>query len=698
MTHRLGFDIGGTFTDFALYDEVSGELRLGKRLSTPADPSIGALAGVNSLLGEHSIPIGTLTHAVHATTVAANALIERKGAPTALLTTKGFRDILEIGRSKRHSLYDLQVDKLRALVPRELRFGVLERIAADGTVLTPLDEADVVDVARQLRKLGIKSLAVCFLHSYRNPIHESQAFELLRGELPDVSISLSSEVSPKIREFERTSTTAANAYVAPIVRNYLGALERGLHMAGYQGGLHVMQSNGGIASLDTARQHPIRIVESGPAAGALVAALYGKLAGFANLLSFDMGGTTAKLCLIENGSPRFAHTLEVDKALMKPGSGIPLNIQAIDLVEIGAGGGSIASADAGILRVGPHSAGADPGPICYGRGGTLPTVTDSDLILGYLNPGYFLGGRMSLAHDAAKEGLKIHVADPLGLDVATAAWGIHHIVNSNMEGAAREVTVQRGRDPRDYSMVAFGGAGPVHATRLAKNLGIPHVLVPMGAGVTSAIGLLTAKPKFDLVRTFVTLLELEMLSLVNGLFEEMETEAMQMLKLAGADGNFVVQRTAHMRYVGQGYDIEVPVPSGHLGAEQVAHLRARFEDVYRGLYGYGDADGLVRATDWYVSVTGHWPELKLAYEAARGDSSAAAALATNPSRPVYFPEAAGYIDSPVYDRYRLRPGVEGRGPAIVEERESTTVIPPGCGWRIDGYRTLIIDFDATNNV
>jgi N-methylhydantoinase A len=695
MTQRLGFDIGGTFTDFALYDEATGELRIGKRLTTPTDPSIGALAGIHDLLTEHRIGIGDLTHAVHGTTVAANALIERKGAKTALLTTLGFRDILEIGRSKRHSLYDLQVDKVRPLVPRELRLGVRERIAADGTVLTPLDEVAVHEIARKLKALGVRSLAICFLHSYRNPIHESQAFELLRSELgPEVSISLSHEVSPKIREFERASTTAANAYVAPIVRNYLTGLEEGLHRAGYTGNLHVMQSNGGIASLHTAAQHPIRIVESGPAAGALVAALYGKMAGFNNLLSFDMGGTTAKLCLIEEGAPQFAHVLEVDKDLMRPGSGIPLNIQAIDLVEIGAGGGSIAKAEAGILKVGPESAGADPGPICYGGGGSRPTVTDSDLVLGYLNPDYFLGGRMGLALGAAKEGLKKDVADPLGVDMAMAAWGIHHIVNTNMEGAAREVTVQRGRDPRDYSMVAFGGAGPVHAIRIAKNLGLPRVLVPMGAGVTSAIGLLAAKPKFDLVRSFVTTLDPEMLPGLNGLFVDMEAEAAQMLQMAGAAGHYVVQRSAHMRYVGQGYDIEVPVPSGHLGLEEVVSLRSTFEDVYRRLYGYGDANAPVRATDWYVSVTGSWPELKLAFDTSQEPGSVDGARATSPSRPVYFPEAGGYTDCPVYDRYRLHSGMAGDGPAIVEERESTTVIPPGCRWRVDAYRTLIIEFEA----
>ena len=691
MSLRLGFDIGGTFTDFALYDDTNGEVLVGKSLTTPADPSVGALMGLESFLAERALPLVDVKYAVHATTVAANALIERKGARTALVTTHGFRDVLEIGRSKRSSLYDLQVERPQPLVSRALRIGVRERIDASGVVVTPLDEDELRRAARQLADAGVESVAVCFLNAYRNPDHELRAEAVLRDEMgAGVSIALSHALSGRIREYERASTVAASAYVAPTVDRYLASLENGLSGGGYRHGLYVMQSNGGIASVGTARRFPIRIVESGPAAGALVAAVYATASGYSEIVCFDMGGTTAKLCLFEDGKPQFTHTFEVDMKLMAPDSGLPLNIEAIDLVEIGAGGGSIARADHGMLQVGPESAGADPGPICYGLGGDRPTVTDADLVLGYLNAEYFLGGRMTLDTAASEAMVTQQIAEPLRLDLAGAAYGVHRVVNANMEGAARQVTVQRGRDPRDFSMVAFGGAGPVHAAGLARSLGMQRVLVPFGAGVTSAIGLLSAKPKFDLARSYVSPLEPAILEPVNRLFADMTAAATRQLRAAGARQPFIIERSAHMRYEGQGYDIEVRLPGpGELTADDLVTLRQVFDREYATTYGYAEPDAVIKSTDWYLTAIGTWPGLRLSKEAEiTGEDAVPVPRSV---RPVYFPETGWVQDCPVYDRYLLPPGVSASGPAIVEERESTTVVPPGCAWRIDAYRTLIIE-------
>jgi N-methylhydantoinase A len=689
MSYRLGFDIGGTFTDFALYDDSTGNVLIGKSLTTPADPSVGALKGMAAFLNEQHTSLDKVQYAVHATTVAANALIERKGSITALVTTRGFRDVLEIGRSKRHSLYDLQVERPEVLVPRRLRFEVSERISATGEVVSPLQEDEFRQTIRAFPDLGVEAVAICFLHSYRNAAHELRAAEIVREELGDaLSVALSHDVSGRIREYERSSTAAANAYVAPIVDRYLEALEAGMARAGYGQHLYVMQSNGGIASSASARRYPVRIVESGPAAGALVASLYGQAAGYGDLVCFDMGGTTAKLCLFENGHPRFTHMFEVDMKLMAPDSGLPLNIEAIDLVEIGAGGGSIARTVHGTLQVGPESAGADPGPMCYARGGKEPTVTDADIVLGYLNPSYFLGGKMQLDARAAEAGILEHVAEPLGLSLIEGAWGIHRVVNASMEGAARQVTIERGRDPREASMVAFGGAGPVHAVALAQSLGMQRVLVPLGAGVTSAIGLLSAKPKFDLATSYVTELTVESIDAINQIFGRMMDEATRLLEDAGATSPFEFRRTAHMRYEGQGYDIEVPLPEGVMTPLAIEVLRATFDKVYATSYGYAEADARVWASDWYLTATGFWPGLDLSSEKVEERSEPEAPTSY---RRVYFSETDWVERCPVYDRYNLVAGAFGEGPAIIEERESTTVVPPGCRWRIDPYRTLIVE-------
>src|SRR6185503_16271130 len=492
MSARIGVDIGGTFTDLVVIDERTGAIRVGKVLTTAKDPAHGVEQGVQTLLDEARVAPARVRAVVHGTTLATNALIERKGARTALLTTAGFRDALEIGREGRYDMYDLLIDPPAPLVPRHLRFEVPERLLPDGSVLRPLDEAAARRVISQLVDAGVEALAICLLHAYLNPAHERRLAELVRQAAPHLAVSCSSDVVPEIREYERTSTTTANVYVVPLMARYLEDLERRLAGLGVPGQLYVMQSSGGIALPPLARRLPIRLVESGPAAGALAAAQAARERGDARLLSFDMGGTTAKACVIDGGAPLVAREFEVARAdRFKKGSGLPIRVPVIEMIEIGAGGGSLARVDRmGLLKVGPDSAGADPGPACYNLGGKVPTVTDADLLLGYLDPGFFLGGRMRLDTEAARRAVEEKVARPLGFDVTQAAWAIHRVVNENMAAAARIHGIERGKDLRAYPLFAFGGAGPVHGWHVGRILRVPRVLVPFAAGAASALGLL----------------------------------------------------------------------------------------------------------------------------------------------------------------------------------------------------------------
>ena len=500
---RLGVDIGGTFTDLVVVDEITGRLSVGKVLTTPKDPAHGVEQGIIALLTDAGVAAAAVRAVAHGTTLATNALIERKGARTALLTTAGFRDAIEIGREGRYDMYDLFIDPPAPLVPRHLRREVGERIGPDGAVIRPLDEAGARAVVRELVTEGIEAVAICLLHAYVNPAHERRLAAIVAEIAPDVSVSCSSDVVPEIREYERTSTTTANVYVVPLMARYLEDLERRLGESGIPGQLYVMHSAGGIVLPPLARRVPIRLVESGPAAGALAAARAASERDEPRLLSFDMGGTTAKACVIDGGAPLVGREFEVARAdRFKKGSGLPIRVPVIEMIEIGAGGGSIARVDRlGLLKVGPDSAGADPGPACYNLGGRLPTVTDADLVLGYLDAGFFLGGRMPLDRDAARRAIEEHVARPLGLDVTAAAWGIHRVVNENMAAAARIHAIERGRDLRSYPLFAFGGAGPVHCWQVARVLRVPRILIPFAAGAMSAYGLLAAPLAFDFVRT-----------------------------------------------------------------------------------------------------------------------------------------------------------------------------------------------------
>jgi N-methylhydantoinase A len=691
MSSRVGVDIGGTFTDLVVVDEATGAVRVGKVLTTSKDPAHGVEQGVQALLAEARVEASSVRAVVHGTTLATNALIERKGARTALLTTSGFRDTLEIRSEGRYDMYDLFIDPPAPLVPRHLRREVSERLLPDGSVLRPLDEASARAEIAALVRDGVEAVAICLLHAYVNPAHERRLAALVREIAPELPVSCSSEVVPEIREYERTSTTAANVYVVPLMARYLGDLEQRMLDLGLPGQLYVMQSSGGIALPEEARRLPIRLVESGPAAGALAAALSARERGQARLLSFDMGGTTAKACVIDDGVPLVAREFEVARAdRFKKGSGLPVRVPVIEMIEIGAGGGSIARVDRlGLLKVGPDSAGADPGPACYGLGGRLPTVTDADLILGYLDGEFFLGGRMRLDRAAAARAIEEHVARPLGLDLTGAAWGIHRLVNENMAAAARIHGIERGKDLRSYPLFAFGGAGPVHCWQVAKILKVPRILLPFGAGAMSAYGLLAAPLAFDFVRTRRERLDHPDWAAINRLLEDMEAEGRRRLARAGvAAAEVRVERVAEMRYLGQGHEVEAPLPGGPLSAGSLTAITASFEAAYRALYHRLPQGVAIEALNWRVTTAGPAPEVSMRQA---GPSQAGARAALKGERRAWFAEAQAYVDTPVYDRYALGPGAEFAGPAIVEERESTAVIGPGGRCHVDAGLTLVIE-------
>ncbi len=686
---RIGVDVGGTFTDFVMVEEARGLIFTGKRLTTSGDPSIAIIEGTERLLGEAGTPIGAVDSIVHGTTLVTNTVIERKGAKVGLITTKGFRDSIEMGSEIRYDLYDLFLERPEPLAPRYLRLEVDERIDAAGKVLRSLDPDDLRAAGTALLKEGVEAIAVCFLHSYRNDAHERLAKEVLQELAPGLPVCISSEVAPEIREFERGSTTVANAYVLPLMRDYLARLEHRLREMGLTGTLYVMLSGGGITTIRAAQQFPIRLIESGPAAGAMGAAFYSRLIGEDHLISFDMGGTTAKMCLIDGGRPEHAHEFEAARVRrFRKGSGLPLKVPVIDLIEIGAGGGSLARVDQmGLLKVGPESAGSQPGPVCYNRGGTEPAVTDADLLLGYLSPEYFLGGEMALDLGAVRDAITERVARPLGLGITQAAAGIHSIVNENMAAATRMYIAEKGRDPRRYTMIAFGGAGPVHAYGLAKLLKLRRIVCPLGAGVMSALGFLVAPSAIDFVRSYVARLEGIDWDHLNRLFDEMEEEGRLLLADAGVT-DVEIRRHADMRYVGQGFEISVPMPAGRLGPGSLADIREQFFTTYERLFDRRIAEVPIEALTWRLSASGPVPDIRLHF-AGVGTGEQEARKGT---RDVYFPET-GFVACPVYSRYALREGAELRGPAVIEERESTAVVGADARITVDRYLNLIIDID-----
>ena len=688
---RVGVDVGGTFTDFVLVDEKRDLIFTGKRLTTPEDPGLAITDGLERLVSESGTSVPELDAVVHGTTLVANTIIERKGAKVGLITTKGFRDSLEMGREIRYDLYDLFFEKPEPLAPRFLRQPVDERIDAKGNVLRPLDENTLGAAAEKLVAEGVEAIAICFMHAYANDAHERQAKEILDAKYPDMPITTSTEVAPEIREYERANTACANAYVLPLMQRYLGDLSQKLSDQGLKQPLYLMQSGGGIASVTRGQAAPIHLIESGPAAGATAGAFYGRLTGTERVISFDMGGTTAKMCLIEEYEPEHAHEFEAGRVRrFKKGSGLPLKVPVIDLIEIGAGGGSLARVDnMGLLKVGPDSAGSEPGPVCYGLGGTQPAVTDADLLLGYLSPEYFLGGEMDLDLGLVKDAVEEKLANVTGLSVEEVAAGIHTIVNENMASATRMYIAEKGRDPRRYALVASGGAGPVHAYGMAKLLKISRVICPLGAGVLSALGFLVAAPGTDSVRSYVSRLENLDWDRLNRLFREMEEEAMAQIVEAGADpATVTMRRRADMRYSGQGFEIDVPVPDGEMDGSAADVMRQSFLDKYQELFGRQIDDLPIEALTWRIYASGPTPNVELNFAGQQIDEEPS----DKGERQVYFPET-GYATCRIYNRYALKPGDSFRGPAVIEERESTAVAGPDTTVSIDKYLNLVIDID-----
>jgi 5-oxoprolinase (ATP-hydrolysing) len=691
--YRVGFDIGGTFTDFVLYDADSAEVRVHKCLTTPDDPSLGALEGLNEILAGAGLGTADVSHLIHGTTLVTNAIIERQGAKLALLTTQGFRDILEMGTEQRYDIHDLFLEFPEPLVPRALRREIDERMSRDGDVVVALDLDQVRSQAADLVAAGVEAIAVCFLHAYKNPAHEQVVRDLLSDAYPQIAVSLSSDVQPELREYERTSTTTANAYVQPLMQRYVDRLVEAFTEQGFAGQFHLMQSAGGLVSPKTAVAYPIRLLESGPAGGGLATAFFGGRVGKSDVISFDMGGTTAKACLIENGKANVAPMLEAARVhRFKKGSGLPIKAPVIDMIEVGAGGGSIARFDKlGLLKVGPGSAGADPGPACYGKGGTEPTVTDANLLLGYLDPAFFLGGRMSLDKKASESALA-RVAKPLNLTAIEAAWGIYDIVCESMAGAARVHIVEKGRDPRRYSMVAMGGAGPAHAARVARKLGVGEVIVPPASGAASALGFLVAPISFEFARSLPSLLDEMDFGAVNDLLAELEKEGRTLLSDAGVEASDVtVTRHAEMRYFGQMREIDVPLQAETLDAGSVEQAKAAFDTEYKRLYAHLYEGPPVQALNWRVLCSGPTPEVEM------GSLEANDGASLKGRRQAYFPEAGGFVEVPVHDRYALAPGQSIEGPAIIEERESTTVVPPGDSLAVDDLFNLCLTIGRETN-
>ena len=688
--YRLGCDIGGTFTDFVLLDDKTGEIRINKCLTTPQDPSDAVEQGIRDL--EQRTPgfVRELEEVIHGTTLVINSIIERKGARTGLITTKGFRDVLELAREIRYAPYDIFSEFPKPLIPRRFRLEVDERIRSDGTVLKPLDPREVRRVVRRLVEQGAESIAVCLINSFENPAHELMINEIIEREAPDTSVSISYEVLPQIREYERTSTTVTNAYVKPLTGRYLARLSHRLEAIGFEGKLFIMLSSGGITSVDTAARFPVRIIESGPTAAVISGQYYGKLFNIPDMFCFDMGGTTAKSCLIQGGVAGVVPTFEVGRVqrFMK-GSGLTIQVPVVDLMEIGAGGGSIAKVSKmGTLQVGPESSGADPGPICYGRGGTEPGVTDADLLLGYLDENYFLGGEMRLDKETARKGIEERIAGPLGVPFIDAVWGIHDLINETMAAAAKTHIAEKGGNPKVVTVAAFGGAGPVHAYGLARKLGAPRFIVPPNAGVGSALGFFTAPRAFDLVRSHKVAVDLADFDEIERIFKAMEAEGVKTLRKTGQEEAVTCERSVDVRYIGQGSETNIPVPESDFNQVKKGEILRRFHVIYKKLYGRTYPDSPVEFINFRVRASLPERLLRLPKIQKNGTSLQ---KAVKGERQAYSGMAKDFIPHTVYDRYELQPEARFEGPAIVEERESTVIVGENTSVAVDEYGFLWVD-------
>jgi len=691
-TYRLGCDIGGTFTDFVLVNDETGEFQINKCLTTPADPSDAVEQGIQELLKRSPGFMPHINEIIHGTTLVINAILERKGAKTGLITTKGFRDVLELGRELRYDAYDIFAEYPQPLVPRYLRHEVSERITSDGRTMIELDAAEIQSVLSKLLDLGIESLAVCLINSYENPIHEKKIKEIVLQTAPNLSLSTSFEVLPQIREYERTCTTATNAYVKPITAKYLNKLSTRLESLGFKGKLFIMLSSGGITSVETAREFPVRIIESGPTAAVIASQHYGKMFEIRDIFCFDMGGTTAKSCLIQKGQAGLVSTFEVGRVQrFKKGSGLPIQVPVVDLMEIGAGGGSIARmSKMDLLQVGPESAGADPGPACYGRGGKDPTVTDADLVLGYLDPNYFLGGTMPLDKLASEKAIEEKVANPLGASTVEAAFGIHDLINETMAAAAKTHIAEKGGNPNIVTISAFGGAGPVHAYGLAKKIGAPRILVPPLAGVGSALGFFTAPVAFDLSRSHRVSLDDADFNEVEGLFEALENEGAVILQEADEEQKIIFERTIMMRFVGQGAETDLPLERKPFHQWKKTEIRDLFDNTYKKLYGRTYPETPVEFVTFKVRAS--LPERPfripplantegILEDCIKGERNAFSLLKKE------------FIPFKVYDRLKLFPGASIEGPAIIEEKESTIIIGEDAKASVDEFGFVWINLN-----
>jgi N-methylhydantoinase A len=683
MRARLGVDVGGTFTDVALWDAASGRVTALKLPSVPADPAEGILAGIRAILERDGVAPDALAFVAHGTTVATNALLEGKGARTALVTTHGFRDLLEIARQKRPDLYDLQADTPPPLVPRDQRWEVRERLLADGTVLQKLRREDLAAMLDALTAADerVEAIAVCFLYSFLDPTHERQAAEVIHERAPGIHVSLSSDVSPEFREYERLSTTVLNAYLGPLISRYVRRFDEDVRRLGVPVAPYINQSNGGVISTAAAAERPVRTLLSGPSAGVSGAAWVARVAGIDALITFDMGGTSTDVARVEGGRP----VIVGERAI----GGYPVRIPALEIESVGAGGGSIAWVDSGgALKVGPESAGAAPGPACYGRGGRRPTVTDANVALGRLSSTHLLDGGMPLSPDLAREALE-GLGKQLGLSAIDAARGVLAVVNANMLSAIRIVSVRKGYDPRDYTMVAFGGAGPLHAGALARDLGVRRVLVPPAPGILCALGLLVEPLRLDLVRTRLGLLDALPLAEIVDLFAGLEAEA-----TAGLDREAVpparrrLARAFDMRYLGQNFELTVDAPDA-MWMDGVEALKRAFIAEHARVYGYAAEDEPIQIVNVRLTALGEPdpltpPTLKPAGRPEPDEARVG-------ERPVYFDEAGDFVVTPIYRRERLLAGHLLNGPAVVEQMDSTTVVLPGQHALVDAHANLIVE-------
>ena len=696
MKYKVGVDVGGTFTDLVATDE-DGLVRIAKTSSTPGDQSVGVIEAI----AKSGIDLKDISFFSHGATVGANAVIENKGARVAIITTKGFRDILELRRGQRvidnpDDMYNLQMDLPQdyvggydPLVRRPLRFEVLERLDYRGEVLRPLDEQGVRRIAEEIRVLDVEAVVVCYLFSFMNPAHEKRTAEILRDTLPGMSVSVSSEILPIIREYERLSTATVNAYIMPIMQGYLASLRRKLKAGGFQAEFYLMQSSGGIMSSEVAGQRPVYTIDSGPAAGVTAAAQLGVATGYPDVISFDMGGTTAKVCVVRDGKPEVTNRFWV-------GGKYFIGAPVMDMVEIGAGGGSIISIDgAGAVHVGPRSAGAVPGPACYRQGGTEPTVTDADLALGYINPDYFLGGEMTVDVGAARSAIEEKVAKKLGMSVPEAAHGIYRLVNANMMGAMRVVTVQRGHDPRDFALVVSGGTAAIHAIPMAQELRIPQVVIPLTPGTFSAVGLVTADARYDVHRSYVARSSQADAARMQNTYQEITNEAMnRILELGFERDRIIVSYAADMRYLGQAHEVAVEVPEDWvrtIDKDTLRRLEGLFHEKHERLFGHSSRDSDVEFITLTVAATG---------PLARSETPGIAQGTADPreafkgGRKAYFPELGGYVDVPTYERSRLKAGNVVAGAAIVEQMDTTIVLPPGQIGKVDQRGNIIVDIST----